>query len=137
MHKTACNFNLVYCSCVFSFWLMLTSVNHPTWTLRVVCTSILVGASVVYSVLLCPTRTGVREFSLGILRLLGCGFLAAAAIHMVYNQQVGPDPRRFTFLSNVLMDTEFVLVNTLAAIAAAWFARQIVGRSLRRLRRVE
>ncbi|MEM9703526.1 MAG: hypothetical protein AAF907_13890 [Planctomycetota bacterium] len=63
------------------------------------------------------------------------GLAAAVLIHVLYDGLLGPDPRRFSLIVNIVMDTAFVLVNTIAAAIAAWVVTVVTGRPVWRLAR--
>ncbi len=112
-------------SLVFVIWLIVARNNHPTFALNFVSTFILVISS---AASFRVWRTGFRGRSAAarvILRTISTvalGTLAAVVIHLVYDAIRGPDPLRFSFVSNVAMDTAFVAIHTLPAwlVCSLW-----------------
>ena len=50
---------------------------------------------------------------MGVLNLIAWGVTTALLIHMVRSAVLGPDPRCFALSSHLVIDTAFVLINTL------------------------
>ena len=103
---------------VFVFWFVVSRNNHPTSLLNALATSILVGCSAVgvlvwrhaFSGRRFPVRTALRVLCVVVL-----GTLAALIIRLIYDLLLGPDPRRFSFVSNLMMDIGFVAIHVLVA----------------------
>ena len=133
MNKKAVIFHSVIWIAAYFFWLFFTKANHPTWPLRIICTFMLVGASATYSCFFVPTSLEYRRIVASIFALIVIGVLTAVVIHFIYDALLGPDPRRFSLVSNIWMDTLFVLVNTLVAGLLAWLASAVFGKKVWRL----
>ena len=119
---TALIFHIVFWLAAFFFWLFFTQANHPNWTLRILCTWILVDSSALFACFFSPRQFKPGPLFRSALLLAICGTAAALLIHVFYDALLGPDPLRFSLLSNIAMDIAFVLVNTLiSAIVAALF----------------
>ncbi|HWT01388.1 MAG TPA: hypothetical protein VN256_14155 [Pyrinomonadaceae bacterium] len=110
--------------CVFGLWLFATSRFHPTWTIAVCATAILVSASAlaVYleALVLRPRLARRRLWPQYALSLLGAvavlDLAAVLSIGAVYDWLWRPDPLRFGFWFNVLSDG-FVIVLHLGVAA--------------------
>ncbi len=99
---------------------MISRDNHPTLALDAAATSVLIGASVIAFVLLARTApfdgrpTSAAQTLIAALTICAlCGLAAAATITGIYNVMDGPDPRRFSFATNVKLDTIVVAVGVL------------------------
>ena len=134
MNKSALYFHFGFWSCTFCFWLVLTTGNHPDWTLRILATGILVGMSALYAIRWSPRKLTAKHLFASSLALLGCGLVAAVTISLIYDAWIGPDPRRFSLLANLSMDTAVLLVNTVLAAVFAWTVKQLTGRPVWMLR---
>ena len=108
---------------VFSFWLLLTLDHHPTRSLAAIATGIIVAcsAAAVYlnSGLLLP-RFGRLRWPGYLAALAGMVILlalaAAGSITVAYDTLWGPDPLRYSFRMNVLLDGIGIVVHLLAAM---------------------
>ena len=112
---------------VFGAWLTFTRDYHPTWTVAVCATAILVGASAaaVYlnALVLRPRfagRRGVYVISLCAV-VLALDLAAVLLIGAVYDWLWRPDPLRFGFWFNFLSDGVIILLHLLVAM---WLARR-------------
>lgn len=130
LNRVACWFHLGFWTSAFTVWLAVTIGNHPNWTLRITCTAILVGMSAAYSILWTPRNWNAKHVVASSFALLACGFFTALSISRIYDAVIGPDPRRFSFWTNLWMDTAVLIVNTSVAAAAAWLLGRLSGRSL-------
>ena len=103
---------------VFAFWFVASRNNHPTPLLNTLATSILVGCSAV-GVLVWKQAFSGRPFVVRtasrVLCVVALGTLAAVIIRLIYDLLLGPDPRRFSFVSNLMMDIAFVAIHVLIA----------------------
>ena len=134
LNKAAVMFHSSFWPVAFTAWLLSTTAYHPNWTLRVVCTFILVAASAIYACCFAPPERTFPAIAFSSLALLACGIVTAVLIHVVYDWSIGPDPRRFGLAQNILMDTAVVLFNTVCAYVTARVLQRALGRSLWRLR---
>lgn len=134
MNRSAVIFHAVFWTFAFAVWLVSTRAYHPTWTLRVACTFILVAASAIYACCFAPRQRNFPALAVSSLALLACGLAAALLVHIVYDWSLGPDPRRFSLAKNIVMDTAVVLFNTTCAYATAMLLQRVLGRPLWRLR---
>lgn len=134
MNKASLVFHAVYWATAYFFWLFFTQANHPTWTLRIVCTFVLVSASALYACSLVPRKLEWGRILMGLLYLTLVGLAAAILIQVIYDALLGPSPLRFKLIDNIWMDIVFVLVNTLMAAAVAWIVAQTTGLRVWRLR---
>ncbi len=102
----------------------MTRDNHPSEDINAYSTGVLMAATALY------TYFGLEKLFDGakrirsIVYLLGLGVGAAAVIYLIYENMVGPDPRRFGLVKNILMDTGFVLMNSLLANAVLKIAER-------------
>lgn len=108
-------FHVVFWITAYLVWLCLTTANHPNWTLRFLCTLVLVGASAIYTCYFSPRSARWNRPATSVFMLVVSGFFAALVIHGLYDWSIGPDPRRFPFLTNLWMDTVIVAFNSLIA----------------------
>lgn len=118
---------------LWSFWVVVSRQNHPTLTLNLIASALLVltFACAVYvnHLRLIPRLWKARRFAAYgaalLLAMAGLALICTAAIHIVYDVLRGPDPARFGFWTNFLM--EFVLVAFHASVVAAgvWLVRWI------------
>jgi hypothetical protein len=90
--------------------IMLVSLNnHPTLTLNLFATGVFILCADV------GERVSSRERQKPALRYVlfvaaACvgGGVAAATIGLAYDAAIGPDPRRFSLMSNIMMDSIIV-----------------------------
>ena len=129
-------FHLLYWSSAYFCWLFSTTTSHPNWTLRILCTGVLVTASAVYACRFTPQKLELKNVTFSVVMLMLCGTLAALLIHVLYDALLGPDPRRFSLTSNVIMDITFVLVNTLIAATVATMLFFTTGISMWRCKNI-
>ncbi len=109
--------------CVYALWLVATSRFHPTWTIAVSATAILVSASaaaVYLNALVLRPRFARRrlwpQYALSLLAAVAVLDLAAVlSIGAVYDWLWRPDPLRFGFWFNVLSDGFIILLHVGAA----------------------
>jgi hypothetical protein len=134
LNKAAWCFHFVFWICAFGIWLAATTGNHPDWIMRILATAILVGMSALYSIRWAPRKLTAKHLFFSSLALLGCGLVTAIVIRVIYDAWIGPDPRRFSLLVNLAMDTAVLLVNTVLAAVVAWTVKQLTGRPVWMLR---
>jgi hypothetical protein len=93
---------------VFVFWLLATRNHHPTWTIALLATAVLVAAFAlavyVNALLLLPGLARARRWSgyaVGLLATVIILDLAAVLlIQFIYDRLWGPDPLRYGFWFN-------------------------------------
>jgi hypothetical protein len=130
MNTNALVFHTVYWFVAYILWLSMTTAHHPTWTLRILCTGVLIAASALFACRFTPSELNLRQIALSVIGVIVCGSGAALLIHGTYDVLLGPDPRRFAFTSNLVMDIAFVFVNTIAAAIVATALSRPTGRQL-------
>lgn len=117
---------------VFGFWLIVSTAYHPTLLIGTLATAILVAASasVVYANcwLLLPGRFVARRswwrYTILILTVLVVADLAVVlSIQRAYDWLWGPDPMRFGFGSNLVLDGLFIVVHLIVGTAIIRFGR--------------
>ena len=116
--------------CVFTLWLLATRQFHPTWTIAVSATAILVSASalaVYLDALVLRPRFARRrlwaQYALSLFAAVAVLDLAAVlSIGAVYDWLWRPDPLRFGFWFNVLSDGFIILLHL--AVAAVVMRRR-------------
>ena len=130
---------------IYAAWVLASINNHPTWSINLICTGILVLASVVTLAvvfhLLDQTRQDPGLLEKGIpwrmwpWRLswtvatqivsvwLIASLLAVWLIQAIYDRNWGPDPRRFGFWTNLFYDSLFLFIHVTAGIVVALAAR--------------
>ena len=128
MSRQAYYFHLAFWPLAFAVWLFSKTEYHPTWTLRIACTFMLTLMSALFACCFIPRRASVAAVAKMVFGLLACGSGAAIAIHFLYDSFVGPDPRRFAFSSNLIMDTTIVAFNTAVAALTAFIVHTATGR---------
>jgi hypothetical protein len=115
--------------CVFALWLTAARRFHPTWTIAVLATAVLVSASAlaVYlnALVLRPrfARNWPRYAASLLVTVAGLDVAAVLSIGAVYDWLWRPDPLRFGFWFNVASDGFIIVLHLLAAAAIARLAR--------------
>ena len=121
--------------CVFAMWLWWTRDFHPTWTIAVCATGVLVSASalaVYLNALVLRPRFARKwpRYAVSLLASIAVLDLAAVfSIGAVYDWLWRPDPLRFGFWFNFLSDGFIILIHVLIA---TWIARNSRGKILAR-----
>jgi hypothetical protein len=117
---------------VFCFWLLITLDRHPTLSLAVIATSIIVGCSAAAVYLntgfLLPRFEKLRwpayvPAIFSVVMLLAVA--AATSIQLAYDILWGPDPLRFGFWTNVALDGSGIMVHLLLAMLIIRPARSV------------
>jgi hypothetical protein len=116
---------------VFIFWLVVTRRHHPTLTIAVSATAVLVTsfALAVYanSLFLLPGFARRRLWSRYIVSLLATvavlDLVAVLLVQCVYDRLWGADPLRYGFWFNVASDGLGIAVHLAAAMAVMWVAK--------------
>lgn len=108
---------------VLAFWLLLTLDHHPTFTLAIVATTIMVGCSAAavytHALLLRPRLAAlswIRYTPVLLALVVTLGAIAAASIGSIYDLLWGPDPLRYGFWTNLALDSTGIALHLLAAI---------------------
>lgn len=103
------------------FW--ISRANHPTSTLNVAATTLMILAAIAaFAVILQTSRNASAAFKFGTaaFSVIGAGILAALAIGIVYDIEIGPNPRRFGLAANIVMDTVVVAALVMLMSAFDW-----------------
>ncbi|MDG3007969.1 hypothetical protein [Paludisphaera mucosa] len=120
---------------LWGFWVGLSRHNHPNLKLNLIASALLVmtfaAAAYANHLVLIPRywrRSRFLAYAASLLMVMGLLALACTlAIHLVYDLLWGPDPARFGFGTNLVM--EFILVAThVVLIAAVVRLRRSAGR---------
>jgi len=120
---------------VFLFWLLVTRLHHPTLTIAVSATAVLVTSFVlaVYanSLFLLP-RFARRRFRLRyIISLLATvavlDLVAVLLIQLIYDGLWGADPLRYGFWFNMASDGFGIAAHVVGAMVLTWVARFLRG----------
>ncbi len=125
MQLTAATTNTILWTLISIAWLIQSRPYHPSAVLWISATALLIVCSIAAEQLgrrLTPPRR-----AMWLVYWIGFGVLAAASIHILYDIMHGPDPLRFPFLLNCIMDTIIVMMNCLAIVGCRW----LVDRRLR------
>jgi hypothetical protein len=115
--------------CVFALWLPPARRFHPTWTIAVSATAVLVSASAlaVYLNALALRPRFARNWPKYAVSLLvtvaALDVAAVLSIGAVYDWLWRPDPLRFGFWFNVASDGFIIVLHLLAAAALSRLAR--------------
>ena len=115
--------------CVFALWLLPTRRFHPTWTIAVLATAVLVSASAlaVYlnALVLRPrfAHNWPRYAASLFVTVAALDVAAVLSIGAVYDWLWRPDPLRFGFWFNVASDGFIIALHLLAAAAVARLSR--------------
>jgi hypothetical protein len=115
--------------CVFALWLLTTRRFHPTWTIAVLATAVLVSASAlaVYlnALVLRPrfARNWPRYAASLLLTVAALDVAAVLSIGAVYDWLWWPDPLRFGFWFNIASDGFIIALHLAAAAALSRLAR--------------
>ncbi len=116
---------------VFIFWLVATRQYHPTLTVAVSATSVLVSASAlavyVNGLFLLPGFARRRLWWQYMASLLATvivlDLIAVPLIQFIYDWLWRPDPLRFGFWFNVLSDGIIIVAHVVAAMVVMWVVR--------------
>ena len=122
---------------VFLFWLIVTRQHHPTLTIAVSATAVLVASFIlaVYanSLFLLPRfaqqRLWLRYFISLLATIAVLDIIAVLLIQFIYDRLWGADPLRYGFWFNIATDGFGISVHVVAAMVVMW-----VGGFLRRSR---
>jgi hypothetical protein len=116
---------------VFLFWLIVTRQHHPTLTIAVSATAVLVTSFVlaVYanSLFLVPGFAQRRLWLRYVISLLATvavlDLIAVLLIQFIYDRLWGADPLRYGFWFNMASDGFGIVVHVVAAMLVMWVAR--------------
>ncbi len=116
---------------VFLFWLVVTRQHHPTLTIAVSATAVLVSSFVlaVYanSLFLWPRfarqRLWLRYGIFVLVTVLVLDLIAVLLIQFIYDRLWGADPLRYGFWFNMASDGLGIAVHVVAAMVLMWAAR--------------
>ena len=120
---------------VFACWLWTTRDFHPTWTIAVCATAILVSASalaVYLNALMLRPRFARRRWVYAIFVcavVLVLDLAAVLSIGAVYDWLWRPDPLRFGFWFNLASDGFIIVLHLSVAAAVVWLARRSHGKT--------
>lgn len=122
---------------VFIFWLVTTRNHHPTLTIAMLATAVLViaFALAVYAnhLLLLPkfARRGLwLQYTVALVLTIAVLDLAAVfLIQFIYDRLWGPDPLRYGFWFNVASEGALIIFHLGAALGLMWLARSLRRKS--------
>lgn len=129
MHRL---FHLTGWSLLFLLWISTTSSHHPTLSLTLASTAVLVGASAALfyleSLVLRPRlparQLWFRYAGALLVALLLLDAVPVLSIQLLYDWIWGPDPLRFGFWTNMAYDGVILTVHLIAAMAVERLARR-------------
>lgn len=122
MPLTAATTNTLLWTAIAIAWLIQSRPYHPSAGLWIGATALLIVCSIAAERLGSKLTQQWRVLWLVYWILLGV--LAAASIHILYDVIHGPDPLRFPFLLNCIMDSIIVMMNCLAIVGCRWLFRR-------------
>lgn len=110
---------------VLASWIWIARHHHPTWLLNSCSSSLLVGASAlaaaINSWILYPGAKASGQYWQYGLRLIGLVLVLDLAVVLsigwLYDTLWGPDPTRYSFRQNFMMDGVFIAIHLAAAVA--------------------
>jgi hypothetical protein len=122
---------------VFIFWLLATRNHHPTLTIAMLATAVLVAAfalAVYTNALLLLPRFAHRrlwlQYTVSLLVTIAVLDLAAVLlIQFIYDHLWGPDPMRYGFWFNVASEGVLIIFHLAAAMGLMCFIRYLRRRS--------
>jgi hypothetical protein len=122
---------------VFTFWLIVTRRHHPTLTIAILATAVLVAAFAlavyVNALLLKPRYARARLWSKYALLLMATVALldleAVLLIQFIYDRLWGPDPLRYGFWFNVASEGVLIIIHLAAAMGVMRLAKHLRGRA--------
>jgi hypothetical protein len=124
---TKSNSNVFYAGLwliVLACWIWVARHHHPTWLLNFCSSALLVGASALVATInawaLYPGLKASGQYwryGLGLMVVLLMVDLAVVlVIGWIYDALWGPDPIRYTFWQNFVMDGAFIAIHLSAAV---------------------
>lgn len=122
---------------VFTFWLFATRNHHPTLTIAILATAVLViaFALAVYAnhLFLLPGFARRRlwlQYVVSLLVTIAVLDLAAVLlIQFIYDYLWGPDPLRYGFWFNVASEGALIIIHLATAMGIVWLARYLRRRN--------
>jgi|ERR1044071_2980058 hypothetical protein len=122
---------------VFIFWLLTTRNHHPTLTIAILATAVLVAAFAlavyVNHLFLLPRFARHRlwlQYALSLVITVAVLDLAAVLlIQFIYDRLWGPDPLRYGFWFNVASEGVLIIIHLAAAMGLLWLAKYLRRRS--------
>jgi hypothetical protein len=122
---------------VFIFWLVATRNHHPTWTIALSATAVLVTAFAlavyVNGLFLLPSfarrRLWLQYIVSLIVTIIVLDLAAVLLIQIIYDYLWGPDPLRYGFWFNVASEGALIIIHLAAAMGVMWLARYLRRRS--------
>lgn len=117
--------------CVFMFWLLATRRFHPTLSIAVLATAVLVSASAwavyVNRLFLLPRFARARlwwQYAASLLAtVIILDLIAVLLIQIIYDRLWRPDPLRFGFWLNVASDGFIIVLHLTIAMGFVWIVR--------------
>lgn len=118
---------------VFAFWFLMTRQFHPTTTLAILATSVLVTSSAVAvyvnQLSLIPRLARASRWWQYVVALLVTvlilALICASLIAFLYDWIWGPDPRRFGLGFNLLSDGIIIVLHVVGAIVVRWISGRL------------
>jgi hypothetical protein len=118
---------------IYAFWLFATRNHHPTWTIALLATLVLVAAFAlaVYlnGLFLQPEFARRRlwlQYAAALLATIIVLNLAAVfLIQFIYDRLWGPDPLRYGFWFNVMSDGALIIIHLAAAMGVMWLVKRL------------
>jgi uncharacterized membrane protein len=118
---------------VFTFWLLVTRQHHPTWTVALLATAVLVStfalAVYVNSLWLVPEFAGRRLWLRYLLSLVAViivfDLIAVLSIQLIYDCLGVPREGRYGFWFNMASDGAGIIVHVVVAMGLIWIARHL------------
>ena len=102
---------------VWLFWIWFAGRHHPTLLLNMLASGVLVAASAIAVHWGRPPRAGkqlyswIQIYSHLAVRIFALAVVAVLIIQFAYDQLWGPDPARYSFVVNLLMDATFIAIH--------------------------
>jgi hypothetical protein len=125
--------HVVIWSGVFTFWLLATRGHHPTLTIALSATAILVAAFAlavyINGIFLLPRFAHRRlwlQYAVSLFLTVAVLDLSAVMlIQFIYDYLWGPDPLRYGFWFNVASEGVLIIIHLAAAMGIMWLARYL------------
>jgi hypothetical protein len=120
---------------VFTFWLIATRRHHPTLTIAILATAVLVAAfalAVYVNALLLRPRYSRLWLQYAVLLVATVAVLdlgAVLLIQFIYDRLWGPDPLRYGFWFNVASEGVLITIHLAAAMGVMRLAKHLRRRS--------
>jgi hypothetical protein len=122
---------------VFTFWLLATRNHHPTLTIAILATAVLVTAfalAVYLNGLFLLPRFARRRLWLQyvvalLVTIIVLDLAAVLLIQFIYDHLWGPDPLRYGFWFNVASEGVLIIIHLAAAMGLMWFVEYLRRKS--------